>query len=66
MANPFLAVEYLDMQIAMVKLDDTRWVYGGARMAERLAFAAHTSSGPLIEVPNWRNYYSVGGLFAIL
>ena len=49
-ANPFMAVEYLDTQIARVQLDNGRWVYGGARMAERSGFAADPRGGPLIRV----------------
>lgn len=49
--NPFLAVEYLDSAIAMIRLDNAQWVYGGARLAERRAFAAHPSgNGPLIQI----------------
>jgi hypothetical protein len=51
-ANPFVAVEYLDTQIARIQLDDGRKVYGGAKMAARVAFAAGTDKDgmPLFNV----------------
>lgn len=50
-ANPFMAVEYLDTQIARLQLNNGQWVYGGAKMSERIAFAADPrGGGPLIRV----------------
>jgi len=49
-AQPSRAVEYLDVQIARLRLNDDNWVYGSSKLSEKVAIAVNPNNGELIRV----------------